>query len=81
MPSAVVPLTFLERARSAAKKAVGKVMYVERSDSKTRHRANSMLLAQPGQLGQNNASPGLQAHAARGGLSKYAAIYSQNRKA
>ncbi|KAF5711427.1 Zn(2)-C6 fungal-type DNA-binding domain-containing protein [Fusarium globosum] len=83
MPSAVMPLTFLERARSAAKKAVGKVMHplVERSDSKMRHRANSMLLAQPGQLGQNNANPGLQAHAAHGGLSNYAAIYPQNRKA
>ncbi|RKL27764.1 hypothetical protein BFJ72_g12892 [Fusarium proliferatum] len=83
MSSAVVPLTFLERARSVVKKAVGKVMHplVERNDSKTRLRANSMLLAQPGQLGQNNANHGLQTLAAHGGLSNYAAIDPQDRKA
>ncbi|WZH39269.1 CAMKK kinase [Fusarium acuminatum] len=50
MSSAVVPLTFLERARSVVKKAVGKVMHplVERSDSKTRHRANSSAASSAG---------------------------------
>ncbi|KAJ4261679.1 hypothetical protein NW762_007117 [Fusarium torreyae] len=50
MSSAVVPLTFLERARSAVKKAVGKVMHplVERSDSKTRRRANSSATSSAG---------------------------------
>ncbi|KAH7270781.1 uncharacterized protein BKA55DRAFT_497183 [Fusarium redolens] len=50
MSSAVVPLTFLERARSVVKKAVGKVMHplVERSDSKTRHRANSSAASSTG---------------------------------
>ncbi|KAF5020586.1 hypothetical protein F66182_7391 [Fusarium sp. NRRL 66182] len=50
MSSAVVPLTFLERARSAVKKAVGKVMHplVERSDSKTRRRANSSAASSAG---------------------------------
>lgn len=43
MSFAVVPLNFLERARSVMKKAVGKVMHplVERSDSKSRRRATS----------------------------------------
>ncbi|KAH7179501.1 uncharacterized protein B0J16DRAFT_271934 [Fusarium flagelliforme] len=50
MSSAVVPLTFLERARSVVKKAVGKVMHplVERSDSKTRRRANSSATSSAG---------------------------------
>ncbi|KAF9778810.1 hypothetical protein IL306_003187 [Fusarium sp. DS 682] len=50
MSFAVVPLTFLERARSVVKKAVGKVMHplVERSDSKTRHRANSSAASSAG---------------------------------
>lgn len=50
MSSAVVPLTFLERARSVVKKAVGKVMHplVERSDSKTRRRANSSAASSAG---------------------------------
>jgi serine/threonine protein kinase len=45
MSAAVVPITFLERARSVVKKAVGKVMnpLVERSDSKTRRRAASSI--------------------------------------
>lgn len=43
MSSAVVPLTLLERARFAVKKAVDKVIQplYERSDSKSRHRATS----------------------------------------
>ncbi|KAF4471425.1 CAMKK kinase [Fusarium albosuccineum] len=50
MSSAVVPLTFLERARSVVKKAVGKVMHplVERSDSKSRRRANSSAASSAG---------------------------------
>ncbi|ROT35177.1 kinase-like protein [Sodiomyces alkalinus F11] len=47
---AVVPITFLERARSAVKKAVGKVMHplVERSDSKSRRRATSSVASSAG---------------------------------
>ncbi|KAI0161231.1 kinase-like protein [Xylariaceae sp. FL1272] len=42
---AVVPLTFLERARSAVKKAVGKVMHprTEKSESRSRRRAASSV--------------------------------------
>ncbi|UPK98622.1 hypothetical protein LCI18_009557 [Fusarium solani-melongenae] len=48
--AAVVPLTFLERARSVVKKAVGKVIHplVERSDSKTRRRADSSAASSAG---------------------------------
>ncbi|ATY61121.1 serine threonine [Cordyceps militaris] len=48
--AAVVPLTFLERARSAVKKAVGKVIHPlgERSDSKTRRRADSSAASSTG---------------------------------
>ncbi|KAK7414659.1 hypothetical protein QQX98_006516 [Neonectria punicea] len=58
MSSAVVPLTFLERARSVVKKAVGKVMHplVERSDSKTRHRATSSAASEAGDSMHNNGS-------------------------
>jgi [calcium/calmodulin-dependent protein kinase] kinase len=48
---AVVPLTFLERARSAVRKAVGKVMHplVERSDSRPRRpRAASSVASSAG---------------------------------
>ena len=48
---AVVPLTFLERARSAVRKAVGKVIHplVEaRSDSKSRRRATSSVASSAG---------------------------------
>lgn len=47
---AVVPLTFLERARSAVRKAVGKVMHplVERSDSRSRRRATSSVASSAG---------------------------------
>lgn len=50
MSSAVVPLTFLERARSVVKKAVGKVIHPlgERSDSKSRHRATSSVASSAG---------------------------------
>ncbi|KAH7133130.1 hypothetical protein B0J13DRAFT_93882 [Dactylonectria estremocensis] len=59
MSSAVVPLTFLERARSVVKKAVGKVMHplVERSDSKTRHRATSSAASEAGDSMYNNMPP------------------------
>ncbi len=50
MSAAVVPLTFLERARSAVKKAVGKVIHPlgERSESKTRRRADSSAASSTG---------------------------------
>lgn len=50
MSAAVVPLTFLERARSAVKKAVGKVIHPlgERSDSRTRRRADSSAASSTG---------------------------------
>ncbi|KAH8714489.1 hypothetical protein BGZ61DRAFT_348743 [Ilyonectria robusta] len=59
MSSAVVPLTFLERARSVVKKAVGKVMHplVERSDSRTRHRATSSAASEAGDSMYNNVPP------------------------
>ncbi|CAM1510573.1 Fc.00g009080.m01.CDS01 [Cosmosporella sp. VM-42] len=59
MSSAVVPLTFLERARSVVKKAVGKVMHplVERSDSKTRRRATSSAASSAGDSMYNNVPP------------------------
>ncbi|KAJ3498388.1 hypothetical protein NLG97_g1162 [Lecanicillium saksenae] len=51
MSAAVVPLTFLERARSAVKKAVGKVIHPlgERSDSRTRRRADSSAASSSGE--------------------------------
>ncbi|OAA78604.1 Calcium/calmodulin-dependent/calcium-dependent protein kinase [Akanthomyces lecanii RCEF 1005] len=50
MSAAVVPLTFLERARSAVKKAVGKVIHPlgERSESRTRRRADSSAASSTG---------------------------------
>ncbi|CAH0032745.1 unnamed protein product [Clonostachys rhizophaga] len=56
---AVVPLTFLERARSAVKKAVGKVIHplVERSDSRTRHRATSSVASSSGDTSMFNGPP------------------------
>lgn len=50
MSFAVVPLTFLERARSVVKKAVGKVMHplVERGDSRSRRRAASSVASSAG---------------------------------
>ncbi|OAQ69748.1 serine/threonine-protein kinase ssp1 [Pochonia chlamydosporia 170] len=50
MSYAVVPLTFLERARSVMKKAVGKVIHplVERSDSRSRRRATSSVASSAG---------------------------------
>ena len=56
MSSAVVPLTFLERARSVVKKAVGKVMHplVERSESSSRRRANSSATSSAGDSMANN---------------------------
>ncbi|KHN95506.1 Calcium/calmodulin-dependent/calcium-dependent protein kinase [Metarhizium album ARSEF 1941] len=50
MSYAVVPLTFLERARSVVKKAVGRVMHplVERADSKPRRRAASSVASSTG---------------------------------
>ncbi|KND94306.1 Serine/threonine-protein kinase ssp1 [Tolypocladium ophioglossoides CBS 100239] len=50
MSFAVIPLNFLERARSVMKKAVGKVMHplVERSDSKSRRRATSSAASSAG---------------------------------
>lgn len=50
MSAAVIPLTFLERARSAVKKAVGKVIHPlgDRSDSRTRRRADSSAASSTG---------------------------------
>ncbi|POR32488.1 Serine/threonine-protein kinase ssp1 [Tolypocladium paradoxum] len=50
MSFAVVPLNFLQRARSVMKKAVGKVMHPlgERSDSKSRRRATSSAASSAG---------------------------------
>ncbi|KAL7624542.1 hypothetical protein AAE478_006109 [Parahypoxylon ruwenzoriense] len=47
---AVVPLTFLERARSVVKKAVGKVMHprTERADGQSRRRATSSAASSAG---------------------------------
>ncbi|KAI8625845.1 kinase-like protein [Xylariaceae sp. FL1651] len=55
---AVVPLTFLERARSAVKKAVGKVMHprTEKPESQTRRRAASSVASSTGDLSLNAAS-------------------------
>jgi SNF1-activating kinase 1 len=55
---AVVPLTFLERARSAMKKAVGKVMphRPERLDSQSRRRAGSSAASSAGDSVVNLAS-------------------------
>lgn len=59
MSSAVVPLTFLERARSVVKKAVGKVIHplVERSDSRPRRRADSSAASDAGDSMYNNVPP------------------------
>lgn len=56
---AVVPLTFLERARSVVKKAVGKVMHplAERSDSKPRRRAASSVASSSGDTSMFNGPP------------------------
>ncbi|KAI9902084.1 hypothetical protein N3K66_003901 [Trichothecium roseum] len=50
MSAAVVPLSFLERARSAVRKAVGKVMnpLVDRSESRSRRRATSSVASSAG---------------------------------
>lgn len=50
LSSAVVPLTFLERARSVVKKAVGRVMHplVDRSESRSRRRATSSVASSGG---------------------------------
>ncbi|KAL7943746.1 putative serine/threonine protein kinase [Trichoderma barbatum] len=50
LSSAVVPLTFLERARSVVKKAVGRVMHplVDRSESRSRRRAASSVASSGG---------------------------------
>jgi SNF1-activating kinase 1 len=50
MSHAVIPITFLERARSAVKKAVGKVIHPlgERADSKPRRRAPSSAASSAG---------------------------------
>lgn len=59
MSSAVVPLTFLERARSVVKKAVGKVIHplAERSDSRPRRRAESSGASDAGDSMYNNVPP------------------------
>ncbi|OTA07004.1 serine/threonine protein kinase [Trichoderma parareesei] len=50
LSSAVVPLTFLERARSVVRKAVGRVMHplVDRSESRSRRRAASSVASSGG---------------------------------
>jgi [calcium/calmodulin-dependent protein kinase] kinase len=50
LSSAVVPLTFLERARSVVKKAVTRVMHplVDRSESRSRRRATSSVASSGG---------------------------------
>lgn len=59
MSSAVVPLTFLERARSVVKKTIGKVMHplVDRSESKSRRRATSSAASSAGDSMANNVPP------------------------
>lgn len=59
MSSAVVPLTFLERARSVVKKTIRNVIHplVERSDSKTRRRADSSAASSGGDSMYNNPQP------------------------
>ncbi|TWU73862.1 hypothetical protein ED733_000842 [Metarhizium rileyi] len=61
MSYAVVPLTFLERARSVVKKAVGRVMHplVERSDSKSRRRATSSVASSAGDSFFRNSGAGI----------------------
>lgn len=56
---AVVPLTFLERARSVVKKTIGKVIQplVERSDSKPRRRAASSVASSSGDTSMFNGPP------------------------
>lgn len=61
MSFAVVPLNFLERARSVVKKAVGKVMHplVERGDSRSRRRAASSAASSAGDsVMRHTGSPG-----------------------
>ncbi|RFU80418.1 serine threonine kinase [Trichoderma arundinaceum] len=50
LSSAVVPLTFLERARSVVKKTIGRVMHplVDRSESRSRRRATSSVASSGG---------------------------------
>lgn len=64
MSSAVVPLTFLERARSVVKKAVGKVMHplADRSDSRSRRRANSSAASSAGDSVFKNTAPATPLH-------------------
>ncbi|XP_044723795.1 kinase [Hirsutella rhossiliensis] len=59
MSFAVVPLNFLERARSVVKKAVGKVMQplVERGDSRSRRRAASSAASSAGDSVLRNTGP------------------------
>ncbi|KAI1078498.1 kinase-like protein [Whalleya microplaca] len=56
---AVVPLTFLERARSVVKKAVGKVIHprAEKGDSHSRRRATSSAASSTGDNTPNIAPP------------------------
>lgn len=56
---AVVPLTFLERARSVVKKAVGKVMHprTDRSEGNSRRRATSSAASSAGDTPLNLATP------------------------
>ncbi|KAL1864386.1 hypothetical protein VTK73DRAFT_5929 [Phialemonium thermophilum] len=56
MERAVVPLTFLERARSAVKKAVGKVIHRgDRAESASRKRASSSAASSAGETPGGNA--------------------------
>ncbi|ODA78118.1 hypothetical protein RJ55_06721 [Drechmeria coniospora] len=59
MSFAVVPLKFLERARSAMKKAVGKVMHplADRGDSRSRRRAASSVASTAGDSLFRHAGP------------------------
>ncbi|KAM0285814.1 hypothetical protein ACHAQH_001276 [Verticillium albo-atrum] len=57
---AVVPITFLERARSVVKKAVGKVIHPlvsERGDSRSRKRATSSVASSAGEINVPYAVP------------------------
>ncbi|CAJ2510795.1 Uu.00g064200.m01.CDS01 [Anthostomella pinea] len=55
---AVVPLTFLERARSAVKKAVGKVIHrTDKGESQTRRRATSSAASSAGDLSNMASTP------------------------
>ena len=79
MSFAVIPLNFLERARSVMKKAVGKVMHplVERSDSKSRRRATSSAASSAGDSVFKHTAPPTQYTSERLGSLRVDDYFSQ----